>query len=366
MGTEISLIIDSHQVRAPEGISILEAADSAGIYIPRLCYHPELPPGPGTKADTVVFRHGEIATNRPQNDVYDGCRLCYVEIEGQGLCLSCSTIVAESLIIHTDTVAVRDLRKDNLAKILAHHPHACLNCAEHDGCNRELCTMGVNEDCRCCDRFDDCELKAVCQYVTIKDNVSQYAYGNIPLVTTPFFTYDANRCIGCTKCVRVCEKLQNKRVIGFAIHGNDIVVGTKSSSHTESGCAFCGGCVSICPSGAMAEKGVAWKKKAELKLAKVILPPEKMLELTEENILKAPQTSGVYILYNKDKESIFICGTNTIHSDLKAKYVTVENAKYFSCEEHGMYSMRENELLQKFLKKYGRLPEVNDEIADLY
>jgi predicted molibdopterin-dependent oxidoreductase YjgC len=365
MGTEVSLIINGQNVRALKGVSILEAADSAGIYIPRLCHHPELPPGPGTRADAVVYRHGQITTDGSEHGVYDGCRICYVEIEGQGTSLSCCTNVTDGLVIHTDTIAVRELRRDNIARILAHHPHACLNCAEHDGCSRDLCTMGVNEDCRCCDRFDDCEFKAVCRYVTIKDDVSQYSFRNIPLVTTPFFTYDANRCIGCTRCVRVCEKLQNKRVIGFTIH-NEIVVGTKSSSHRESGCAFCGGCVSVCPAGAMAEKGVTWKKKAELKLAKVTLPPENMNELIDDYIEKVPETSGVFILYNEFKETILICGTSSLQKDLKEKYASLDNAKFFSFEEYGMYSMRENELLQKFLKKYERLPEVNDEIADLY
>lgn len=366
MGTEVSLTINGQNIRVLEGTSILEATDSAGIYIPRLCYHPDLPPGPGTSADAVVYRHGQIATDRSENGIYDGCGICYVEIEGLGTCLSCNTTVADGMIIQTDTEAVRELRRDNLARILAHHPHACLNCAEHDGCNRELCTMGVDEDCRCCDRFDDCEFKAVCQYVTIKGDVAQYSFRNIPLVTTPFFTYDANRCIGCTRCVRICEKLQNKRVIGFTIHNNEIVVGTKSSSHSESGCAFCGGCVTVCPAGAMAEKGVAWKKKAELKLAKVTLPPEDMSELIDNNIEKVPETSGVFVLYNDMKETILICGTSNLRWDLKEQYASLANAKFFSFEEYGMYSMRENELLQKFLKKNGRLPEVNDEIADLY
>lgn len=366
MGTEVSLIINGQKVCALAGVSILEAADSAGIYIPRLCYHPELPPGPGTRANDVVYRHGQITNDKSEDGTYDGCRICYVEIEGLGTCLSCNTVVAEGLVIQTNTAAVRELRRDNLARILAHHPHACLNCAEHDGCNRELCTMGVNEDCRCCDRFDDCEFKAVCQNVTIKDDVSQYAFRNIPLVTTPFFSYDANRCIGCTRCVRICEKLQNKRVIGFALHNNEVAVGTKSSSHSESGCAFCGGCVAVCPAGAMAEKGVAWKKKAELKLAKVTLPPEDMCELSGETVAKIPETSGVFILYNSVREIMYICGTSNLRRELKERYASLESAKFFSYEEYGMYSMRENELLQKFLKKHGRLPEVNDEIADLY
>jgi predicted molibdopterin-dependent oxidoreductase YjgC len=366
MGTEVSLIINGQNVRVLEGVSILDAADSAQIYIPRLCHHPDLPPGPGTKADAVVYRHGQIATDKAEQGVYDGCRICYVEIEGQGTCLSCNIKVADGMVVHTDTATVRELRRDSLARILAYHPHACLNCAEHDGCNRELCTMGVDEDCRCCDRFDDCEFKAVCQSVTIKDDVSQYSFRNIPLVTTPFFTYDANRCIGCTRCVRICEKLQNKRVIGFALHNNEVVVGTKSSSHSESGCAFCGGCVTVCPAGAMAEKGVAWKKKAELKLTKVTLPPEDMHELTEDSITKVPETGGVFVVYNNAKETIYICGTSDLRRDLKEKYASLDNAQFFSFEEYGMYSMRENELLQKFLKKYERLPEVNDEIADLY
>jgi NADH dehydrogenase/NADH:ubiquinone oxidoreductase subunit G len=367
VGTEAFITIDNRVVRVSEGASIMEAADAAGIYIPRLCYHPALPPGPGTKAGPRVYRHGEInADINPHDKAYEGCKICFVEIDGRGPCLSCSTPVADGMVIHTDTAAVIKLRKDNLARILSLHPHACFICAEKDGCDREECTMGVDEDGRCCAKFDDCEFRMVCEHVTLREDVSQYAFRDIPVVNTPFFSYDANLCIGCTRCVRACEKLQGKRVIEFTFQNDGIIVGTHGPSHRESGCAFCGGCVTVCPTGAMMDKGLTWKKKAELKLAPVILPPEDNLELTEENIAKVPDISGVYQLYNEKQEVIFICGTDNIHRHLQEKSKSVGNARFFSYEEHGMYTMRENEMLEKFLKKHRQLPEVNDEIADLY
>jgi predicted molibdopterin-dependent oxidoreductase YjgC len=367
MGTEASITINGQSICAREGASIMEVADKVGIYIPRLCYHPELPPGPGTKANQLVHRHGEINADKNSHEkTFDGCNLCFVEIEGKGTFLSCNTPVADGMIIHTDTAEVIQLRKDNLAQILSKHPHACFVCPERNGCDREECTMGVDEDGRCCAKFDDCEFRMVCEHVTLREDISQYAFRSIPVVNTPFFTYDANLCIGCTRCVRVCEKLQGKRVIGFTFHNGGIAIGTHGPSHRESGCAFCGGCVTVCPTGALMDKGLNWKKKDELKLTPVILPPEDNLELTEENIASIPEISGVYQLYNEKQEVIFICGTSDICSDLQERSRSVENAKFFSYEEHGMYTMRENEMLEKFLKKHGQLPEVNDEIADLY
>jgi ferredoxin len=160
--------------------------------------------------------------------------------------------------------------------------------------------------------------------------------------------------------------MQGKRVIGFTYNNEEFVFGTTGPSYKESGCVYCGACVSVCPTGALMDKGLVWKKKAELTLASVILPPEDDRELTEENINKIPGISGVYQLLDEKREIIFIHGADNIGEDLREKVKSVEKARFFRYEEHGMYSMRENEMLEKFLKKYGVMPEVNNEISDLY
>jgi hypothetical protein len=114
------------------------------------------------------------------------------------------------------------------------------------------------------------------------------------------------------------------------------------------------------------DKGLAWKKKAELKLAPVILPPEDERELTAYNVDAVPEISGVYELLDEKQKVIYIRGADNIRSDLQGKWKMVDKARFFRYEEHGMYTMRENEMVEKFLTKYGRLPEVNNEIADLY
>jgi ferredoxin len=363
MGKELTISIDNRVIQCREGISVLEAADTVGIYIPRLCYHSDLPPGPGTKADSRVFRHGEInATNK----AYDGCNICFVEIEGRGPSLSCATPVEDGMVIYSDTAAVRELRRTNLAKLLSLHPHACMLCSENTGCDRGKCPQGEVKQGRCCPKFDMCEFQKVCEYVTIKDDVAQYISKDIPVVDTALFTVNSNLCIGCTRCIRACEKTQGKRVIGFTYNNNEFILGTVGPSHKESGCVYCGACVAVCPTGALLEKGLPWPKKAKLKFASVILPPEGDLELTDENINKVPEANGVYQLLDEKQEIIFIRGADNVRKDLQEKLTSVGKARFFRYEEHDMYSMRENEMLGQFLKKHGALPEVNNEIADLY
>lgn len=366
MGTQTSLVINGKAVCTAAGSTILAAADAAGIYIPRLCHHPAVPCGPGAQPEPRVYLHGVKDADPTPPETYEGCGICVVDVEGSGTVKACATAVADGMIITTDTPLVKQLRRDNLAGIVAHHPHACFLCPEKDGCDRQECTMGVNEDGRCCDKFDDCEFRLVCEYVSVREDVAQYAFSSIPTVNTPFFTYDANLCIGCTRCVRACEALQGKKVIGFTFNNGNVAVGTTAPSHRESGCAFCGACVTVCPTGALMAKNVAWKKREELQLAPVVLPPEQLFELSEEQCGKAPETSGVLLLYNKEREIIFIGGTVNIRTELAAKMQSVGNARFFSFEEHGMYTMRETELVEKFLKKHGKMPEVNNEIDDLY
>ncbi len=367
MGTDTIITIDNHGIRCREGTSILSAADSAGIYIPRLCYHPDLSPGPGTRADPRVYRHGEICGGKgSEHASYHGCNVCIVEIEGKGPCPACATLVEDGMVIHSETPAVRELRRKNLARIISLHPHACLLCSENTGCDREKCPQGEVKQGRCCTNFGNCEFQKICEYVTIKEDAAQYIFRDIPVIDTPFFTVNSNLCIGCTRCIRACEKLQEKRVIGFTYHDDEFILGTIGPSHKESGCVFCGACVAVCPTGALMDKGLAWKKKEKLTLTPVILPPEENIEFTEENINNIPEVNGVYQLLDEKKETIYIRGADNVRTDLLEKLQSVEKARFFRYEEEAMYSTRENEILGQFLKKHGRLPEVNNEISDLY
>jgi ferredoxin len=160
--------------------------------------------------------------------------------------------------------------------------------------------------------------------------------------------------------------MQGKSVIGFTYSKGNFVVGTLGPSHKESGCVFCGACVTVCPTGALMEKDVTWKKKNKLTFSPVIFPPEEYYELSEENIDKVPEANGIFCLFDESQETIFIKGTDNIRRDLHEKLQSLDKARYFQYEEHDMYSMRENELLGQYLKKYGALPEVNNEIDDLY
>ncbi|MCK5547497.1 MAG: BzdV protein, partial [Thermoplasmata archaeon] len=95
-------------------------------------------------------------------------------------------------------------------------------------------------------------------------------------------------------------------------------------------------------------------------------PPEKWLAFTEENLKDVPQAEGVFHLLDEDKKAIFIAGREDIKAGLEEQLKTNEKAKYFAYEEDKMFTKRESELLQQHLQKHGKLPEMNDELDDLF
>jgi len=103
-----------------------------------------------------------------------------------------------------------------------------------------------------------------------------------------------------------------------------------------------------------------------LQISQVTLPPERWLEFNATNVGSVPDNSGVYQLLDKKKIIIYIAGAPNLRQTLEEKLKKVEKARYFGYEEHPMYSMRESELIQKFLKEHGRMPELNEEVYDLF
>ena len=256
---KIKLIINGQKIETTRGTTILEAARSADIYIPTLCYHPDLPPAKAVSCSGSVYRGTEKIDNASHEEHAKGCGLCLVEIQGTpDLAGSCSTNAEHNMIVTTDSDRIKAKRKENLTLILARHPHACLTCAQQEGCSRTQCSSNVPENQRCCPKFGHCELQDVANYVGISDSTPKWIPSDLPVYKDhPLFETDYNLCIGCTRCVRACNDLRGVGAIGFVYESNGkLIVGTKGPGLQESGCRFCTACVEVCPTGALTDKDV--------------------------------------------------------------------------------------------------------------
>lgn len=206
----ITLTINGQKVTAKPGITVLEAAQSAGIYIPTLCYYPDLKP-------------------------YGGCRVCIVEIEGmRGLPPSCTTPVADGMKVHTETEAVNKVRRTVIELLIADHPSDCLTCAADQ----------------------NCELQKVAVYLGIRETRLPKKAPTYDVDTSnPFFDLDRNKCILCARCTRACNEITCIGAIDMANRGYSMKVATFGDGLLfDSICKSCGECMARCPVGALAPK----------------------------------------------------------------------------------------------------------------
>ena len=209
----VSLTIDGQSIKMPEGATVLEAARCAGIYVPTLCYDPDLSP-------------------------FGACRLCIVEIEEQrDLVSSCTTPVSEGMVVHTDTPKVKHSRRITMDLIIANHHGDCLTCTKSNQCELQSMAryLGIEQE-----HFD--RLRKSDQVLPIDDS-------------HPAFLRDPNKCILCGICVRACHEIIGLGAIDLAFRGNDAKVSTfGDKAIAESICESCGECVQRCPTGALAPK----------------------------------------------------------------------------------------------------------------
>lgn len=260
----VAATIDGVEVKAEKGATILGAARVAGIYIPTLCYHPDLPPAKGTRPADAVYRGKQLIKGTPSVHSpmqYDGCGLCAVQISGvEEFVTACDTELKDGMVIRADTPEIRRKRQDIMARILAKHPHACLTCAQREGCGREPCSLNVPVLERCCVKLGRCELQKVAEYVGIRRDTPRYVFKDLPIIRDePLFVFDYNLCIGCTRCVRVCQDIRGVGALGFVFDDDELVVGTRhGQSLKEAECKFCGACVEVCPTGAIMDKDIGW------------------------------------------------------------------------------------------------------------
>lgn len=260
----VTIKIDGEEVSAQDGRTILQAADAAEIYIPRLCSHPDLPSSRECKSIAAVY-HGGTRHDGEAGVEHEGCRLCLVEVEGQEeLVRACDTPAAEGMVIVTNSERVKKERRRNLGKILTGHPHACLTCAQQEGCSRTECSTNVPVEERCCPKLGSCELQKVADFIGVPEDLPKYKPGGMPLVKDePLFERDYNLCIGCTRCVRACRNLRGIEALGFTVKDGEVVVGPVAGTYADSGCKFCGACVEVCPTGALMDKDLKGATREE-------------------------------------------------------------------------------------------------------
>ena len=252
----VRLTLDDTDVRAACGATLLEAADAAGIYVPRLCSHPDLPVVDPQQLEPWprVFRGGAWSETAPEGGCWEGCRLCLVEIEGRDRAArACATAAEPGMRVTTSSAALEATRRARLRKIFSSHPHACVQCAQRAGCALEPCSTNVAREERCCPIFHRCELRKLAELVGIPGDTPRYRPAHLPVVEDePLLLMDPNLCIGCLRCVRMCGEVRKVEALGFILDGaGDPVVGLRAPGLDGSGCRFCLSCVEVCPTGAL-------------------------------------------------------------------------------------------------------------------
>ena len=210
MKKKVGLTINGQAVEVAEGTTVLEAAKAAGIYIPTLCYDPDLEP-------------------------YGGCRLCVVEIENmRGLPTACTTPATKGMVVHTETPAVNEVRRTVIDLLIADHPMDCLTCVKNQ----------------------QCDLQKIAAYLGITERRFARTNKSLPVDTSnPFFKLDRNYCIRCGKCVRTCDEVTMLNAIELVSRGYPSHVSPFGDKPLlESICVSCGECVVRCPVAALVPK----------------------------------------------------------------------------------------------------------------
>ncbi len=209
----VNLEINGEAVSVPAGTSIMRAALSSGIPVPKLC-----------ATDSI--------------DAFGSCRMCVVQIDGRnGFVSSCTEPVAEGLKVTTQNEALAKLRRSVMELYISDHPLDCLTCADNG----------------------DCELQDVAGQVGLRE--VRYAGGASHAEaekdeSNPYFSYDPSKCIVCSRCVRACEEVQGTFALTIDGRGFASRVATGAENFFDSECVSCGACVQVCPTATLMEKSV--------------------------------------------------------------------------------------------------------------
>jgi formate dehydrogenase major subunit len=206
----------------PEGTSVMRAAALAGLKIPKLC-----------------------ATD--QLEAFGSCRLCLVQIDGmKGLPASCTTPVTAGMKVTTQNPKLAQVRRGVMELYISDHPLDCLTCPANG----------------------HCELQDMAGVVGLREVRYGYEGANhlsaAKDTSNPYFTFDASKCILCSRCVRACDEQQGTLALTIANRGFDSqVAASQNVSFMDSECVSCGACVQACPTATLTENSLIEKGQAE-------------------------------------------------------------------------------------------------------
>ncbi len=203
------LTLNGRKVPIADERNLLELIRKAGIDLPTFCYHSEL-------------------------SIYGACRLCIVDIEGQGVQTSCSIVPQNGMVVQTHTNQLRKMRRITLELLLANHHQTCTTCL----------------------KSDSCRLQDLAHRMNVTNVRFKQTGGDMPLDTSnPALVRDPNKCILCGDCVRACQEIQGIGAIDFVSRGSKTTVQPAFGKDLKDvDCVYCGRCASVCPTGAIMPK----------------------------------------------------------------------------------------------------------------
>ena len=225
MSKSLQVIINNREIQFSPGQTILEVCREAKISVPTLCHDKRLKP-------------------------YGGCRLCLVEIKGMARPLaSCTTPAEPGMTITTESPRLTRLRKTVLELLLSNHPN----------------------DCMCCEASGDCTLQELTYAYGAKLDKYSGEQWQLPIrQDNPFITFEANKCIICGRCVRICNEVVMAGTLSMVNRGFEAKPDTAfGKPRSLDNCEFCGQCVSTCPTGALSDtKGRGLGRSGDVKKVK--------------------------------------------------------------------------------------------------
>ncbi len=212
---EVALLIDGRPVVARKGTTVLEAAKALGVVVPHYCYHPGL----------------SIAGN---------CRMCLVEIEKMPkLQIGCATTVAQGMVVKTTTQRVATTRQGIMEFLLINHPL----------------------DCPICDQAGECRLQEYsAEYGASRSRfVEEKIHHDKREPIGERVTFDGERCIKCTRCIRFCDEISKTHELGLFERGGHAIIGAFPGRPLDN--PYSGNTVDICPVGALTWKPFRFKAR---------------------------------------------------------------------------------------------------------
>jgi bidirectional [NiFe] hydrogenase diaphorase subunit len=240
----VTFTIDGHQLSAQDDQTLLQVAREHKINIPTLC-----------------FLEGLSSVG--------ACRLCLLEVEGSTkLQPACSAKPIEGMVIHTNTDKLKRYRRMIVELLASEGNHQCAVCV-------------VN---------GHCELQNLAYEVGLDHVRFPYLYPDKSLdATHKDFVMDRNRCVLCTRCLRVCHEVEGAHVWDVAGRGIDceIISDLHQPWGESDSCTSCGKCVRVCPTGALFEKGTTigemHKERGFLKFLVTARNKREWIQLPEDN-----------------------------------------------------------------------------------